>query len=226
MPVKANRVQEDAGNKAEKHDGAFVTTALRRAIINGEMVPNQRLVEADLEKMFRASRAAVRFALVNLAAEGLVERIQNRGARVRSVDPEEALEIVELRAALESICARKAAERADENGLERLREIAEWMKAAVTAGDSESYSKANHALHRLVLEFSGMKIAPEIVQRLRAQHNRYNIRLAQTPGRPAVSLPEHLAIIDAITKRDPERAEAAMKTHLTSVGEATKRYLS
>ncbi|MGH8880078.1 MAG: GntR family transcriptional regulator, partial [Stackebrandtia sp.] len=56
--------------------------AIRDAIINGEFVPNQRLVEADVSERFHASRAAVRAALLELTNQGMVERVQNRGARV------------------------------------------------------------------------------------------------------------------------------------------------
>ena len=85
---------------------------LRRAIVAGELVPNQRLVEADLAAEYGASRGNIRIVLSELSIEGLVERVQNRGARVRAVSVDEALEITEVRAALEALCARKAAERA------------------------------------------------------------------------------------------------------------------
>ncbi|MCH1883910.1 GntR family transcriptional regulator [Agrococcus sp. ARC_14] len=205
-------------------DTAQVTDALRRAITAGELAPNQRLVEADLMEMYAASRGAVRLALVNLASEGLVERIQHRGARVRAVDLEEALEIVELRAALESICAARAAERADEAGVARLVAVGERMRAAVAEGDAEAYSQGNQALHETVFELSQMRVAPRIIGQLRAQNVRYRIRLAMHHDRPTVSLPEHLAIIDAIAAHDADAAADAMRRHLTSVLAATREY--
>lgn len=211
---------------AKQRGSADVTDELRQAITSGDLAPNQRLVEADLVEMLGVSRGAVRLALVNLAGEGLVERIQNRGARVRAIDLEEALEIVEIRAALESICAARAAERVDASGVERLRAIGEAMRAAVADGDAETYSRGNHDLHAAVLQLSGMRVAPEMVSRLRAQNVRYRIRLAMHRNRPSVSLPEHLAIIDAIAARDAARAEAAMRAHLTSVRTATEEYFA
>src|SRR6478752_7596751 len=97
---------------------------LRSAIIRGELVPKQRLVEADLADEYGASRGNVRVALSELSVEGLVERVQNRGARVRAVSVDEALEITEVRAALEALCARKAAERATESDIAELQELA------------------------------------------------------------------------------------------------------
>ena len=84
---------------------------IRDAIVHGDFAPNQRLVEADLSEQFGASRATVRSALVELANEGLVERVQNRGARVRAVSLAEAIEISEVRMVVEGLCAAKAAER-------------------------------------------------------------------------------------------------------------------
>ncbi|MFJ9582322.1 GntR family transcriptional regulator [Streptomyces acidicola] len=72
-----------------------VRAVVREAIITGEFVPNQRLVEADPSERFGASRAAVRTALVQLTTEGLVERIPHRGARVRTVTVDAVLEITE-----------------------------------------------------------------------------------------------------------------------------------
>lgn len=207
-----------------RRDTAQVTDALRRAITSGDLAPNQRLVEADLIEMFGATRGMVRLALVNLTGEGLVERIQHRGARVRAIDLEQALEIVELRAALESVCAARAAERADDAGIERLVAIGESMRAAVSDGDHEAYSQGNQELHETVLELSGMRVAPDIVNRLRAQNVRYRIRLAAHRDRPPVSLPEHLAIIEAIKARNPGAAADAMQTHLQSVLRATRAY--
>lgn len=74
-----------------------VTAAIREAIVRGEFAPNQRLVEADLSRQFEVGRSGVRAALFELANEGLVERVQNRGARVRAVTLEEAIEISEVR---------------------------------------------------------------------------------------------------------------------------------
>ena len=85
--------------------------ALRAAIADGDLLPGARLVEADLVAMLGVSRGNVRLAIDALDAEGLVERIPNRGARVRVISIDEAIAITEARMALEALIARKAAER-------------------------------------------------------------------------------------------------------------------
>src|SRR4249920_1324675 len=86
-----------------------VVDAVRAGINAWELVPGQRLVEGDLAATLRVTRASVRAAIAELAAEGLLERVHNRGARIRAVSVSEAVEITECRMVLEGLCAAKAA---------------------------------------------------------------------------------------------------------------------
>src|SRR5688500_5121965 len=103
------------------HGRTAADSRLREAITRGDMPPGHRLVEADLAEAFGVSRSAVRLAIDALIAEGLVERIPNRGARVRTVSVAEAVEITECRMVLEGLLAAKAAERVTEAEVDRLR---------------------------------------------------------------------------------------------------------
>jgi DNA-binding GntR family transcriptional regulator len=197
-----------------------VVYALRRAIIAGMFVPGQRLVEADLCARFSASRSAVRAALVTLSHERLVERIPNRGAIVRSVSVAEAVEITEVRMVIEGLCAAKAAERITDPEIVELRAIGHDMRRAVAGGDAARYSSLNEKLHARVRDIAGQATATQTLALLRAQSVRHQFRLALRPGRPEVSLPEHVAIIDEICARSPEAAERAMRRHLSSVIDA------
>ena len=199
-----------------------VVAEIREAIVRGDFVPNQRLVEADLSEQFGASRATVRSALAELATEGLVERVQNRGARVRAVSIDEAVEISEVRMVLEGLCAAKAAEHVTRDEAKQLKAIGKRMRAAVTSGDVLGYSQLNQELHRMVREISTQRTAQDVLERLRAQNVRHQFKLAMHPGRPNVSLPEHLAIIDAICAHDPVAAEEAARAHLRSVIKALR----
>ena len=194
-----------------------VVRAIRAAILAGDLGPGQRLVEAELSESLGASRAAVRGALFDLARDGLVERIANRGARVRIVSVTEALQITEVRAALEALCARKAAEHVTDDEIAVLREVGREMEAAVSQGDVVRYSQLNQQVHETVIALARQEVAAEILGRLRARNVRHQFKLAYRPGRPQTSLPHHLAIIDGVCRRDPDAAEAAMRGHLMSV---------
>jgi DNA-binding GntR family transcriptional regulator len=190
---------------------------LRQAILAGDMAPGQRLVEEELAATLGVTRASLRAALFDLAAEGLVERIPNRGARVRAVTLDEAIAITECRMALEGLCAAKAADRVTGPEAARLRQIGEEMERSVADGELLKYSALNHELHRLVREISGQAVAASLLERLNGQLVRHQFQLSLRPGRPQASLPEHLAIIAAVAGRRPAEAEEAIRRHLRGV---------
>lgn len=194
-----------------------VVDVIRAAIVSGEFVANQRLVEADLSERFAASRGSVRQALLQLSSEGVVERVQNRGARVRALSLAEAVEIAEVRMVLEELCAAKAATRLTDDDRAGLEDLGDRMRAAVAGGDLLTYSELNTTLHASIRELSGQETARTLLERLRWQTVRQQFRLAMHPGRPAVSLPEHLDIIGALVRGDPAAAEQAVRAHLRSV---------
>lgn len=198
------------------------TARIRAAILDGTYAPGQRLVESELGESFAASRGAIRAALGELTHEGLVERIANRGARVRVVSVDEAVEITEVRMVVEGLCAAKAAEHVSAAEAKQLRAIGTDMQRAVDSGDVMGYSGLNQRLHDTIARLSGQSIASGVLVNLRARNVRHQFRLSLRPGRPGVSLPQHLAIIEAICTRDPAAAEQAVRAHLGSVIEALK----
>lgn len=194
-----------------------IATLIRRDIVAGTFAPGQRLVEAELCSRFDASRATVRAALAELDHEGLVERIANRGARVRTVTVDEAIAITEVRMAVEGLCAAKAAENVTDEDIAQFREIGSGMKEAVASGDILTYRALNVRLHDLVRLVAAQPIADQILTRLSARNVRHQFRLALRPGRAQISLSEHLAIIDEVCARQPEAAERAARRHVESV---------
>jgi DNA-binding GntR family transcriptional regulator len=202
-----------SGEEGRQH----AVARLRRAIVAGDVAPGQRLVEEELAGAFEVTRASLRQALIDLTADGLVERIPNRGARVRAITQAEAVAITECRMALEGLCAAKAAERVTSEQARRLSGLGDEMQAAVSDGEPVRYSELNRELHRLIIDFSGQEVAAGLLARLNGQLVRHQFRLSLRPGRPQQSLPEHLAIIAAIIAREPAGAEEAARDHLRSV---------
>jgi DNA-binding GntR family transcriptional regulator len=202
-----------SGEPARQH----ARDALRQAILGGDFAPGQRLVEEELAASLGVTRASLRAALIDLTAEDLVERIPNRGARVRVVTLDEAIAITECRMVLEGLCAAKAAERVTQAQAGHLRALGDALKRAVADGETLKYSALNAELHRLVREISGQDVAAGLLERLHAQLVRHQFRLALRPGRPQVSLREHLAIIEAVCDRRQEDAGEAARNHLRSV---------
>lgn len=202
-----------AGEAARTH--AFA--ALRQAILSGDVAPGQRLVEEELAGTLGVTRQSLRAALLDLTTEGLVERIPNRGARVRVISTEEAVAITECRMVLEALCAAKAAERITDEEAAQLRELAGNLNRAVADRSPLKYSELNRELHRRVGVISRQAVAVSLLERLHAQIVRHQFQLALRPGRPETSLAEHLAILNAIADRRPDDAEQATRRHLSSV---------
>jgi len=196
--------------------------ALRDAILAGEYLPGERLVEAQLCERFGVSRFTVRAALQDLAADGLVKVERNRGAHVRKVTLDEAVEITEVRMVLEGLVAARAAARVTDAQASELDEIGLLMRRAVSAGEFRRYGDLDHRLHGLIRDIAGHRTADTIIETLRGQLVRHQFTISLHPGRPALSLPQHERIIEAIRQRDPKAAESAMREHIASVIEALR----
>jgi len=197
--------------------------ALRAAIVSGDIAPDARLVEAEVSATFGMSRGAVRTALIRLEQDGLVVREPHRGARVRKVSNEEAVEILQARAVLEGLAARQAAERIDGAGKEHLAACLARQRELLEAGDLLGASDANADLHAALLELSGHGTAQRLIHALHAQTVRYQYRTILIPGRSAASVGEHVAIVDAVIGGRPDDADAAMRRHLFNVAQAVRR---
>ena len=197
---------------------------LRRAIISGQLLPGERLLEEDLSARLGLGRAAVRMALVRLEHDGLVERERHRGARVRRVSESEAVEILEARAALEGLAARHAALNAGDAAVDELRGIVAEMHELRERGDLLGVSNANARLHGLILEASRHETAKRLSQTLSSQLVRFQYRTVLLPGRPERSHAEHTEIMEAIAAHHPKAAEDAMRRHLSHVADALRSH--
>jgi DNA-binding GntR family transcriptional regulator len=194
-----------------------VVEEVRSAILQGQYAPNQRLIEADLCERFGTSRFVARYALQELSSQGLVEFERNRGARVRDISLDEAIEITQVRKLLEGLQASRAAERITKTEAASLRGIVKEMRAAVGSAEALRYSELNARLHAMIRDIAAHQTSARLLQQLRDQTVRHRFSLSLVPGRSLVSLPQHEAIVTAVTARDPVAAERAMHEHLQSV---------
>lgn len=190
---------------------------VRAALLAGDLQPNERLVEADLAERFGIGRHAVRTVLTRLEQDGLVVREPNRGARVRLITPEEAQELLEIRAVLEGYAARQAAAGITPERVAVLDQLLGRLEAHSHAGDLLAYSETNAELHGAILAFAERPQLAGLLLTLKAQSVRLRYRTVLLPGRVAQSLGEHQAIVEALAAGDGERAELAARTHVLSV---------
>jgi DNA-binding GntR family transcriptional regulator len=205
---------------------AEVIAALREAIISGQLMPNERLIESDLANQLGATRALVRRALTALESDGLVVSEANRGSRVRRITAAEAVEIAEARGALEALIAAKAAERANSADIASLEDILKRMRAAQETDDLMTYSSLNRTLDAELGRIAQHKLVSDMLQRLNSQIVRFQFSVILLPGRAAQSIGEHTKIVEAIKSADPEAARLAVQEHFSRSIAALKRAIS
>lgn len=184
-------------------------------ILTREIETGERLNDSHLAKRFGISRGPVREAIGRLASAGLVEMVQNRGAYVRVIDVKDALEIYDLRAALERAAVLAAAEHMTPELLHRLREQVDTMDACEARGDRENYFVANLEFHRLINQAAGNDRMLELSERLARELRLFRHVSLITAGIHD-SNAEHHRILNALEEDLPEAAANAMEHHVKS----------
>jgi DNA-binding GntR family transcriptional regulator len=185
-------------------------------IREGVYHPRERLIEVELCARYGTSRNAVRAALIELTALGLVEREANRGARVRPVSVDEAIESTEVRLSLQAMCAGRAAVRANDDDRFELAGLLDELRSAVEVGDRGRTAAANSEISRVIRRVSGHGTASRIIETLQSQV-RLNWYPYQLPDRRIESMHEYERVVDAVIAGDERGALAAAYEHRDNV---------
>jgi GntR family transcriptional regulator, trigonelline degradation regulator len=195
-----------------------VTDNLRQAILDRRLVPGQRLIERELVELTGVSRTSVREALRELAAEGLVTAIPNKGTVVTSVSPEEARQLYEVRSALEALAGRLFVEHA--SPAQRKALVRALDKIERLAARRAPLLAAKDAFYDVLFEGGGNAALRAVVGGLHARVSVLRSLSLSVPGRAAHSLQELHTIVDAVLAGDAEAAAAACSRHVEAAGRA------
>lgn len=147
----------------------LTTKALREAIVNGHFRPGQRVTERELCEQTGVSRTIVREALGVLENEGLIDRRRNEGIFVATVTADEARQIYEIRAALESSLAALFVDRASDFEIADLESALQDLRVASADGDPAEYNKALDTFYQVLIKGSGNEVALRLLESLRAR---------------------------------------------------------
>lgn len=192
----------------------WVRESLRRDILNGLYSPGDPLKQTEIAARLDVSVTPVREAMRDLATEGIVVIDPQRVARVRSLHESEAREVNEIRALLEPLAARLAAENASAESVASIRRLAEESAAADNDPD---WLDANRRLHLAVIDSAEAPLLASILGNLRQISSIYLATAVRSQeGVREKSKLEHLALADAIERGDGAEAMRIMQSHLFS----------
>ncbi|MDE2612865.1 MAG: phosphonate utilization associated transcriptional regulator [Burkholderiales bacterium] len=198
-----------------------VQSELERLILSGELAPGAKLTEMALAARLGVSRGPLREAFRMLEEAGLVRTEKNRGVFVRDIPIDEAIEIFDLRAAMDELVGRQLAERITPAALKEVRAMVDDMERAVKAGDARSYHLLNLRFHDRLVEMAGNGKLTAIYRKLIKELSLFRrLNLADGWLMP-ISAGEHRAIVKAIAAGDPAAAGKAMFDHVMESKERT-----
>lgn len=190
---------------------------IKREILKLGLEPGQFLSIGDLAKQLSVSRTPVRDALLQLEREGWVTVLPFKGAYVSVISVKDIEDIFELLVVLEAHMARLAAEKFTDSDVEKADTLLAQSQSLINTGRMSETAGVWSQFHNLIEAAANNPRMLEIIDQLRQQCIRLRHFTAVVPERVSLSYDQHRAILEAIRARDPERAEALMRTHQISV---------
>lgn len=192
----------------------LVFNTLRQAILTGELKPGERLMELHLAEKLGVSRTPIREAIHKLELEGLVIMIPRRGAEVAQITEKSMNDVLEVRRALDALCAELACDRITEEELASLKGACDFFEQCVQEGDTRKIAQADVSLHDIIVQATGNKRLVQLINNLSEQMYRYRFEYIKDISQHQRLVDEHRIIYQSIVKKDRETAAAAARTHI------------
>jgi DNA-binding GntR family transcriptional regulator len=212
MSDRTSQVTDLQGRDSGLPLGEAVFRSLCHALRDGIYRPGDRLREEDVAKRFNVSRTPVREALGRLLAKGFVAPAGGRGLIVRSLDTAEVLELYAMREILEGAAARLAAMHASPPEIDALADLEEAFEANLdNPGEMARY---NRAFHETIFRAARNRYLDGASQEIQDGIALLGVTTFSLPGRPAAAVEEHRALVEAIAKRAPDKAEKIARNHI------------
>jgi len=204
-----------------------VTDTLRRAILELELEPGRRLVERELIERLGISRATLRESLRDLVSEGLVTVAPQRGAVVAAPSWEEARDVYEIRAVLESLLVRRFVRRADASLVKRLAEAIDRLDVeTVRATDVREILAAKAQFYEVLQEGADSPALRQLLAGLNARVQRLRATSLSLPGRTTEMLAELRAVVAAVIRGDEAAAARLGAEHVRRAADAAEQALA
>jgi DNA-binding GntR family transcriptional regulator len=187
---------------------------IRKMILNGEIGPGKRLIEAKLSQEIGISRTPIREALHKLEMENLIYSIPRVGYVVKDISIEEVEEICEIRMALETLAAIWASANMTPKEIDRLKQIILLTGKNIKSNEMEEVIKLDSEFHEIICRTSKSQRIEEISQSLRDHMLKFRIKALCVPNIACRSNEGHRKILYALKARDPKKIQEAVRFHL------------
>lgn len=204
MPSPAQGESRSLGERAYRQ--------IWEAIQQGRLLPGTRMREVEIAQWLGISRTPVREALARLVSEGLAVNDAQRGMVIAELDQRAVGELYIMRETLEGTAARLAAQHASELEIALLCEIVE--REARIGNDAAQQAKNNRAFHEALYQSAHNRYLNKTLGTLHESLALLGQTTLALPGRSDTAIKEHKAIVNAIKRRDPDKAEAAARAHI------------
>jgi len=192
-----------------------VIAALRQAILDFHLVPGQRLVERELIESLGVSRTTIREALRELASEGLVTVVPQRGAIVSAPSLEDAMDLYEVRASLESLMVQRFVERAtDEQVAELGRAVEHFAEVVASGAEVRDILAAKNIFYVVLTAGASTNAVQQLLEAIQARVQALRATSLAEPGRARDVIGELQGIVAAVADRDAGRASQLMAGHI------------
>lgn len=191
-----------------------VFNTLRKAILTGELKPGERLMEIHLAGQLGVSRTPIREAIRKLELEGLVTMIPRRGAEVAQITEKSLKDVLEVRRALDALCAELACDRITREEKARLKEACDEFEKATKTKDATTIAAADVKLHDIIVEATGNRRLVQLINNLSEQMYRYRFEYIKEEDQHNNLVEEHRMIYESIINNDKEKAAKAAKEHI------------
>lgn len=197
-----------------------VFNTLRKAILRGDLKPNERLMELPLAKKLGVSRTPVREAIRKLELEGLVVMYPRRGAKVAQITVKSIRDVLEIRRVLEVLAVTKACKNITQDGIMQLRTALKQFKDVINSEDLTKVAEADVKFHDTIYNATNNPKLIGILNNLREQMYRYRMEYIKDKTSHIMLVKEHEELVNAIVNRDVKNAAKIAEKHIDNQEEA------
>lgn len=191
-----------------------VFRTLRKAILRGDLKPDERLMEIKLADRLGVSRTPIREAIRMLQHEGLVINTPRKGAQVAKITAKDLKDVLEVRGGLEDLAVRLASKRINKKQMAELVAASERFREAVSTEQLIELAETDEAFHALIYEATGNDRLVQMLNNIKDQMYRYRVEYLKDEESRELLIEEHTMICHTLEARDEKAAAEIMRMHI------------